>query len=115
MPNDWTVGALYDPGFNNVEWSQPGGPNTPVSPAQVTGGFDLLSIKPFNERTGQYIGVCNHSFNECFVFRDIDKDNGGVSVALLCCPICSCVQRTISPFEDAVTTEGSLIFQILYP
>lgn len=114
MPNDWTVGALYDPGFNNVEWSQPGGPNTPVFPAQVTGGFDLLSIKPFNERTGQYIGVCNHSFNECCVFRDIDTVTG-LSVALLACPLCSCIQRTIEPYEDALTAVGSLVNQILYP
>jgi hypothetical protein len=115
MPaNAWQVGAVYDPKYNSVAWSQPGGPGTQVFPAQVTGGFDLLSNVPFNERTGQYTGTCQHSFNECAVFRDYDYTNN-VSVALLCCPVCSCVQRTLEPYEAALTTQGSLINVILYP
>lgn len=110
--NDWIVGALYVPNYNNVAWSQPGGAGTPVYPQQVTGGFNLLATKPFNELTGQYIGVCGHSFNMCTVFRDIDV-NTGESMALLCCPSCSCVQRTISPFSDAVS--NGLQNAILYP
>lgn len=106
------VGKLYDPKYNNIEWTQPGGAGTPVYPQQVTGGFDLLSNKPFSELSGQYIGVCGHSFNMCTVFREVDV-NTGESVALLCCPSCSCVQRTISPFSDAVS--NGLQNAILYP
>lgn len=113
MPaNAWTVGAIYIPGFNGVKWSQPGGIGTPVFPQAVTGGFDLLSTRPFNELTSQYIGVCGHPFNSCMVFRDIDV-NTGQSVALLCCPSCTTVQRTISPYQDALS--NGLQNAILYP
>lgn len=115
MPaNDFVLGALYVPNFNGIPWSQPGGPYSPVFPKNITGGFDLLSTVAFNTLTGQYIGVCGHSFNQVVVFRDFDYETG-MSVAILGCPQCSCVQRVIEPYSDALTTEGSLVNQILYP
>lgn len=112
MPNDWTVGVQYDPSFNNVQWSQPGGPGTQVFPAQVSGGFDLLSTKEFNSRTGQYIFGCQHSGNYCFVVKALDEVSGQ-DVALICCCQCSYVNRYIIDFQTAMT--NSLIDGILYP
>jgi len=115
MPsNDYVVGALYLPGGPGGFWTQPGGVGTPVLPRQVTGGFELLTTEPFNELTGAYIGICSHSFLYCTVYRDIDV-NTGLSVAILTCPLCSCVQRTISPFEAAIGPESMLLNAILYP
>lgn len=117
MANDRTIGALYplNGGLGGF-WSQPGGPNTTVFPQQETGNTDYFSTKPFNELTGQYMGVCGHSFNEVLVQRDYDLDTA-TSVALLCCPLCGCVQRTIEPYEDATTgsSNASLSNLILYP
>lgn len=117
MPaNDWVVNGLYPPpkGIGQI-WSQPDGPGGLVFPQQVTASSDLLSIKPFSETTGVYIGSCGHSFNMCTVFREYDYDNE-TSVALLCCNLCGCVQRTIVPFEAAlIGNSGALLNSILYP
>lgn len=115
LANDWTLGTLYVPGGLPGYFTQPGGPNTPVFPAQVQASSAYLSIKPFTEYTGVYIFGCEHSANECMVFRDWDYETG-MSVALLCCPLCSFLQRTIEPFEDAVMgNAGALLNSILYP
>lgn len=111
--NDWSLFNLYYPGGYGGYWKQPI-PGGLVYPQQVTGGFDLLSTRPFSELSGQYLCSCGHSVNMVKVERDIDVTTG-MSVALLCCPSCSTVQRVISPFEDALTTQGSLVNQILFP
>jgi hypothetical protein len=117
VTNDWTLGALYPlKGGQGGFWAQPGGPNTTVFPQEATGNTDYFSTTPFNELTGQYMGVCDHSFNQVMVFRDYDYDNS-ISVALLCCPLCGCVQRTLSPYETATTgsDNASLANLILFP
>lgn len=118
MPaNDWAIGTMYiQPNGPLGQFSQPGGPGTQVFPAEATGNTDYFSTVPFNELTGQYVFGCSHSANQCMVFRDYDYENS-VSVALLCCPICSFLQRTISPYEDATTgsSNASLAQLILYP
>lgn len=113
--NDWTVGNLYpSPGGIGGFWKQPD-PGGLVYPQQVRASSDYLSVKPFSELTGSFIGSCGHSFNQVYVFREYDYDND-VSVALLCCNLCGCVQRTISPFEAALMgNEGSLQNALLYP
>jgi hypothetical protein len=114
--NDWAVGNLYPPngGINGI-WSQPT-PGGLVFPQQVTASIDLFSTKPYSELSGQFIGSCGHSFNACMVFREYDVETSS-SVALLTCPLCGCVQRTIEPYEAALvgSTPASLANQILYP
>ena len=112
MPaNDWMVGEIYVKNYNGIPWSQPGGPFTPVFPQQVTGNSNLLSVTPFNELTGVYMGNCNHSFDQVVVFRDYDYTQSS-SVALLSCPLCSTVQRVIEPYE---AIQDPLINAVLYP
>lgn len=113
MPsNDWAVGTIYSPNWNNVPWSQPGGPFTPVFPQQVTANSNLFTTEPFSELTGTYMGNCNHSFDQCLVFMDWDYDTN-MQVALLCCPLCSTVQRTIEPYSEAL--QNGLQNAILFP
>ena len=113
MPaNDWTIGVPYSFTWNSVPWSQPGGPNTTVYPKQVTGNSDYLSTKPYNELTGVFMFGCGHSADQCLVLQDYDY-NVSDSVALVCCPLCSCVSRTITPYSQAVT--NSLQDAIIYP
>jgi len=101
MPmNDWVVGVQWDKKFNNIAWSQPGGPGTPVFPAQPTGNSDLFSVLPFNSKTGTYIMGCNHSMDQVWLQRDWDYINN-VAVGLILCPQCSYCSRVISPWEQA--------------
>jgi hypothetical protein len=116
MPvNDWAIGALYQPGGIGGFWIQPDGVGGLVYPQQVRANSNLLTTEPFTELTGVYMFGCGHSANECMVFRDYDYETG-MSVALLCCPLCSFVQRTIEPFEDAVYgNTANLLNSTLYP
>jgi len=118
MPaNDWVVGGLYpQPGGIGGFWTQPGGLFTTVFPQQASANVDYFSTEPFNELSGQYSFGCGHSANQCMVFRDYDYDNA-TSVALLTCPLCGFVQRTIEPYEAATTgsSNASLANLILYP
>jgi hypothetical protein len=114
--NDWQLGTLYVKGGLPGYFTQPGGPNTVVYPKQVQASSDYLSIKPFTEYTAQYLFGCEHAANEVMVFTDWDYDTN-MSVALLCCPLCSFVQRTIEPASDAIgpSNAATLLNSILYP
>ena len=113
MPaNDWQVGLQLYPRWNNIEWSQPDGIGGLVYPQQPTGNSDLFSTVAFNSKTGVYIFGCGHSVNQSMVFREWDYDTD-MSVALIACPSCSFVQRTIEPFSEAVL--NSLQNAILFP
>ena len=112
MPtNDWTVGLQYDKRWNNIAWSQPDGVNGKVYPQEITGNSNLLSWIPFNELTGVFILGCGHSVNQCMVFQDWDYTTG-MSVALICCSICTFIQRTIEPYS---AIQDPIINAILYP
>lgn len=110
MAQDWTVGTLYIPGGLPGYFTQPAGQFGQVFPAQVQSSSELLSIKPYSELSGQFIFGCQHSANECMVFRDIKED--GEAVALLCCPLCSYISRYL-PYEQAL--RNSLQDAILFP
>lgn len=113
MPtNDWTIGLQYDPKWNNIAWSQPGGVGTRVFPQEVTGNSDQLSVKPYNELTGVYIFGCGHSANQCMVFQDWDY-NTSMTVALICCPLCTFIQSRVEPYSEALT--NPLQYAILFP
>ena len=113
--NDWSLYNLYPPngGIGGI-WKQPiaGGL---VYPQQVRASSDYLSIKPFTELSGTFIGSCGHSFDQVYVVREFDAICN-VSVALICCNLCGCVQSAVSPFEDALMgNTGALIYATLYP
>ena len=115
--NTWHVGTMYiQPSGPGGYFSQPGGPFTQVFPAQVTGSTDYFSERPFSELTGQYMMGCQHSVNYVTVYVDVYMTDG-IRVALLCCSICSYIQRVIKPAEDALTgsSNASLANLILYP
>jgi hypothetical protein len=116
MQNDWAIGEFFvKPNGPNGYWSQPGGPGTTVFPQQVQANSDQLVVTPYCELTGTYIGSCGHSFDQVALWRSHDYDTDS-SVALICCPLCSVVFRTIEPFEDAVGgNSGALLNSILYP
>jgi hypothetical protein len=117
MQNTWSIGTFYiKPNGPNGYWTQPGGPGTTVFPQQVRANSDQLSIEPYSELTGTYMGSCNHSFNQCAVYTDWDYDTS-MSVALICCPICSVVFRTIEPASDALgpSNAATLLNSILFP
>ena len=98
--NDWQLGTLYYKNFNNVAWSQPGGPYTKVFPQQVTGNSNLLTTEPFNELTGMFLFGCGHSVNQVLLEMDFDIPTQS-QVALICCPTCSYVSRVINPWIQA--------------
>jgi hypothetical protein len=100
---DWTVGAQYDPKWNNVNWSQPGGVGTVVLPGPVNqlwanypvpGGF-------FSELTGLWTAFCGHWFDAPMI-QEAQDCATGQNVALVCCPVCSGIQYAITPFNEAV-------------
>jgi len=113
MPsNDWTIGLQYQKTWNNIAWSQPDGIGTRVFPQQITGNSNILSVEPFSELTGTFLFGCGHSVDQVMVFQDWDYDTG-MSVALICCAICTFVQSRIEPYIEALT--NPLQFAILYP
>lgn len=113
--NDWAIGKLYIPnGGPGGFWKQPV-PGGLVYPQQVTGNASILTVLPFNEKTGTYVFGCGHSVDYVTVYTDYDFTIDE-TVALLACPMCSFVQRAISPASDALMgSQGSLQNAILYP
>lgn len=114
-PN-YEIGALYiQPSGPNGYWSQPDGVGGLVYPQQVTASSDQLSVKPYSELTGTYIFGCGHSQMSGTIYFDVDVDDG-IRVALICCALCSFLQRIIKPWSDAVYGPVSdLQNAILYP
>jgi hypothetical protein len=114
--NDWEIGAIYvQPGGPGGFWKQPDGVGGLVYPQQVQANADILTTEPFSELTGTYIFGCGHSQMSGTIYFDVDNEDG-VRVALICCALCSFVQRVIKPWSDAVYGSVSdLQNAILYP
>lgn len=87
------VGTLYRPNFNNIPWSQPGGPGTQVFPAQQNGPFLNYPVPGqfFSEFSGLFFVGCGHSVDYPKIFNDVGQIGGIVMVAV-CCPLCSFIQ-----------------------
>lgn len=107
-------GSLYAKNFNGVAWYQliPGGT---VYPQQNVGNQYQFSPVPgmiiWSENSGLWYFGCGHSVMEPMIFRDHD-DMLGVSVAVICCPMCSYIQRYQSPYESI---EDPFQFPIILP
>lgn len=114
--NDWVEGTLYLPGGPGGFFYQPDGPFTKVLPqVQVQANSDILTTVAFSDLTGRFIAFCSHSFMSVTVYRDFDYDTG-LSVALLTCPICSAILRTLEPFDKAVYGPYSYLQEaLLFP
>lgn len=89
------------PNGPNGLFKQPGGPNTPVYPQQVT-STDYFAVTPFSELTGMFSCGCSHFCNYPMMYREIDATTGD-AVMLICCPICSFIQYS-QPYEQALDT-----------
>ena len=101
MPmNDWQIGQQWDPRYNGIAWTQPGGIGTKVYPQEVTGNSNLFTTLPYNELTGTFIFGCGHSADQVYLQMDYDYMSDQ-QVGLICCPVCSFVQRVISPWTEA--------------
>jgi hypothetical protein len=84
------VGTFYlNPVRSGVRvWTQPGGPGTQVFPAQ-----------PQGEHAALYALICAHWINCLEVFEQYDPVTKQ-QAAILCCPMCSTVQRIIIPYAN---------------
>lgn len=95
------IGNLYDPHWNHIDWSQPGGTGTKVFPAQNDGPFlDYPVPGQFIAEAGEALwrAGCGHGFDDFQVFRDYD-DVTSMSAAIQCCPICTFIVAIIEPYE----------------
>lgn len=106
-------GTLYIPEFSGIAWSQPGGSNTQVFPAQANGPFTAYPVvgQMFSESSGMWFFGCGHSVMMPMVFRDYDNMLGE-SVAVICCPMCSFIARYTSPYESIY---NPLLFPVIIP
>lgn len=104
--NDWMVGLQYDPTWNNVAWSQPGGPSTIVFPQQENSPWLNYPVPGqwFVELTGLWVSGCGHWQDFPLIIEDFDCTTGK-SVALVCCSLCSYLNYVIEPFSSAVYSD----------
>jgi hypothetical protein len=102
MANTWEVGTFYvQPHGNNGQWTQPGGPNTQVFPAQAT-GVDYFSVHPFSELTGYQVAGCGHYQNCPTLQQEYDEDTDQL-VILVICSLCSYIQYGL-PVAQVLST-----------
>lgn len=75
-------------------WNQPGGPGTPVFPQQA-----------FGEQVALFVFGCGHWSNH-FDVRDNNFNPPSFDVnftersAFMCCPLCSYIQRIVTPYDE---------------
>jgi hypothetical protein len=95
------IGTIYVPGWMGIAWSQPGGPGTQVFPAENTGPFTAYPVggQLFAENSGLWFFGCQHSVMLPMIFRDYDSVTL-MSAAMICCPICTYLQRVQEPYES---------------
>lgn len=94
------IGSLYIPNWNNIAWVQPFGTGTTVFPQQNTGsfGYPVPGVTMQEPGQGLWTAGCSHWFDSFQIFRDVNNCTGE-SAAIQCCPVCSYVIRTYSPYE----------------
>jgi hypothetical protein len=94
------IGSLAVANYGGVQWSQPGGVGTQVFPAEQTGPFTAYPVvgQLWAENSGLWQFGCQHSVNMPLILKAYDPVNE-VEVALICCVMCSFLQRIISPYS----------------
>lgn len=106
MPaNRWTVGVMYFEGRSSSGlpfFTQPGGPGTEVFPTQQNAQpwpeypIPGMIIQEFNP---WWAPGCGHAIKMWKIIREYDYDTDS-SCALICCDVCSYVQRAVEPYEE---------------
>jgi hypothetical protein len=100
--NRWQIGALYQPGGPNGIFSQPGGIGTAVYPTQQNSqpwlDWPVVGLI-INEYVPWWSPGCGHSIKTWKVIREWDYETS-MSVALVCCEVCTYVQSKVEPFEE---------------
>lgn len=102
--NTWQLGTMYTQGIVNglPFFTQPDGPGTTVFPHQANAEpwpeYPIPGLI-INEYVPWWAPGCGHSIKFFKIIRDFDY-NTNISVALVCCSVCTYVQSTIEPFEE---------------
>jgi hypothetical protein len=97
MENSWQLGTTYYKTGPYVIFSQPGGPFTPVFPAQNSGA--IWDAWPGPESMVFAYGPwiipgCGHGIHEYKIIQEYDYDMEQ-PVQLLACNVCTYVQRAV--------------------
>lgn len=102
--NNWQIGAMYGNGYVSGQpfYTQPGGIGTQTFPSQPQAqpwpAWPAAGIMMYNFG-GFWLPGCLHWVDFWDIIREFDYGTNS-SVALICCPVCKFVQRTIEPFEE---------------
>jgi hypothetical protein len=87
-----------------VFFTQPGGPGTQVFPTQKNAvpwtDWPAAGVMVINEYVPYWSPGCLHSIKVIKLIPEWDYVNN-VSVMLLCCQVCSYIQRYLTPQEEA--------------
>ena len=94
-PNVVLVGQIFKPDDAYPTFAQPGGIGTPTFPQQQVG-----------ELIGMWFAGCGHSFNHWMI---LCISLGCGQSALIECPICSYIQRIITPYSLIQDNEANYI------
>lgn len=78
---------------------------TPLQPGGI-GSIVTMPAQTDGEKLGLWSFGCSHWFNHIEVRS---AEIGGVTSALLVCPICLYVQRIIQPYSDAISGDANAI------
>jgi hypothetical protein len=108
------IGTLAVANWNGIAWSQPGGAGTTVYPQeQVNVPFTAYPVggQIWAENSGLWVLGCGHWQNAVLILRSYDPVNQ-VSAALICCALCTFVQRIQEPYESI---ENPLLFPVIIP
>src|SRR6516162_9578598 len=89
------VGTQLYPQYNNIAWTQPGGPGTIVFPQQTNStipGFPVPGSSQNDKGQALWpVWGCGHGTNVLRLFKDFDSVTG-LSAACVCCAVCSYIQ-----------------------
>lgn len=114
-----SVGTLYVANYNNIAWTQPGGKNSKVFPAQANNA--PFTLFPVPGQVIDEVGMslwplgCGHGVDVIRVFKDFNTDTQG-QCAVVACSICSFIVNIISPYENATSSiAGWTNFPIIIP
>lgn len=103
MPG-WTLGTMYNGGLLNGQpfYTQPDGPYTTVYPHQQNAepwpDYPIAGqvIQEFNP---WFTPSCGHSIKFWKIIKEWD-DATQQSAALICCSLCTFIQRAVEPYDE---------------
>jgi hypothetical protein len=109
MPSTANIGSLYQPNYNGIHWTQPGGQGTQVFPAQADGqpfvNYPVPGQIFIEAGSALWRAGCAHGFDCVRLVKDYDPTTGK-HCCLVLCPICSYIINLIEPFDDAIISNA---------